>query len=170
MYRVHLTDEQQSELHRRAHAPHVAPRVRDRLEMVRLSSRGWSIPKIAVHLDQHEQTVRAWIKAFLEGGFDALADKPHTGKKSAVTPDILAAVQEWLRVGNRTWNSRQIAAEVLVRYGLKRSPMQWRRLLRQQNLSYKRTKRSLRHKQDPQAVAAKTAEIAALKRGRQADK
>ena len=68
MYRVHLTEDQQAELHRRAHLPQVAARVRDRLEMVRLSSRGWSVPKIAVHVGQHEQTVRAWIKAFLEGG------------------------------------------------------------------------------------------------------
>ena len=58
--------------------------------MVRLSAKGWGIPKIAVHLAQHEQTVRHWIKAFLSGGFDALSDKPHTGKASAVTPEMLA--------------------------------------------------------------------------------
>lgn len=168
MYRVHLNEDQQAELHRRAHQPHVAPRVRDRLEMVRLSHLGWSIPKIARHLAQHEQTVRFWIKAFLEGSFAALTDKPHTGQKSAVTADILVAVQEWLTANNRTWNARQIAQEVHARFGVLRSPAQWRRLLRRQALTYKRTKRTLRHKQDPQAVAAKTEEIAALKRGPQA--
>ena len=165
MYRVHLTPDQQAELHRRAHQSQVAPRVRDRLEMVRLSNLGWSIPKIAGHLNQHEQTVRAWIKAFLDGSFDALSDKPHTGQKSAVTKDILAAVQEWLTAESRTWNARQIAQEVHARFDILRSAAQWRRLLRRQQLTYKRTKRTLRHKQDASAVAAKTEEIAALKKG-----
>jgi putative transposase len=170
MYRVRLNEEQQTELHCRAHQSHVAPRVRDRLEMVRLSNMGWSIPKIALHLGKHEQTVRFWIKAFLEGGFDALTDKPHTGQQSAVTSEILTAVNEWLTAGNCTWNARQIAQEVAARYGLSRSASHWRRPLRRQDLTYKRTKRTLRHKQDPQAVAAKMEEIAALKRGPQADR
>lgn len=166
MYRVHLTEDQHSELYRRAHLPQVSPRVRDRLEMVRLSNRGWSIPKIAAHLGQHEQTTRFWIKAFLDGSFDALADKPHTGKKSVITDDILTTVREWLTAGNRTWNARQIALEVHARFGVLRSPAQWRRLLRRERLTYKRTKRTLRHKQNAQEVAAKTEEIAALKKGR----
>ncbi len=168
MYRVHLTDEQQQQLHSRSHQKNIAPRTRDRLDMVRLSGMGWSIPKIAAHLGQHEQTLRYWIKAFLDGGFDALADKPHTGKKSGVTQDILAAVGEWLTAGDRTWNARQIAEEVAVRYGVARSLDQWHRLLRGQRLSYKRAKRSLRHKQDPPKLAQKSAELEALKRGRKA--
>lgn len=169
MYRVHLNENQQAELHRRAHQPQVAPRIRDRLEMVRLSSLGWSVPRIAVHIGQNEQTVRLWIKAFGEGNFDALADKPHTGKKSAVTQDILDAVQEWLSAANRAWSARQIAEEVHARFGMARSAAQWRRLLRRQRLSYKRTKRTLRHKQNGADVTAKTEEIAALKRGPPAD-
>ena len=58
MYRVTLTAEQRIELDRRAHQAGVAPCTRDRLEMLRLSDAGWSIPKIARHLRQHEQTVR----------------------------------------------------------------------------------------------------------------
>ncbi len=169
MSRIHLTEQQKSELHQRAHQPIVAPRTRDRLEMVRLSDKGWSVPKIALHLEQHEQTVRFWIKAFLEGGFEALTDKPHTGKKSAVTPALLAEVRAWITQGDRTWNARQVAAEVEARYGLRRSLDQWRRLLRQQGLTYKRTRRSLGHKQNPAQVARKTAELAALKRGPTAD-
>lgn len=165
MYRVHLTDEQQQELHQRAHQPNIAPRTRDRLEMVRLSALGWSIPKIAHHLGQHEQTVRTWIKAFLDHGFEALRDKPHPGKKSGITPDILAEVRGWLAAGDRTWNARQVAQEVTTRYGVSRSLDQWRRLLRRERLSYKRTKRSLKQKQNPTQVAQKTAELERLKRG-----
>lgn len=169
MYRIHLTEQQQQELHQRAHQPIVAPRTRDRFEMIRLSDKGWSIPKIAVHLDQHEQTARYWIKAFLSGGFDALADRPHTGKTSAITPQILADVRTWLTEGDKTWNARQVAAEVNARYGILRSLDQWHRLLKREHMTYKRTRRTLHHKQNPTQVADKTAELDALKRGPTAD-
>ena len=102
MYRIRLTEEQQKEMHQRTHQLGVAPRTRDRLEMIRLSDKGWSVPKIARHLNQHEQTVRAWVKSFLSGGFDALADKPHTGQQSAITPALLAEVRAWLSAGQQT--------------------------------------------------------------------
>jgi hypothetical protein len=49
------------------------------------------VPRIAHHLGQHEQTVRAWIKAFLAGGFDALPNLPRGGGHSAFTPALIAA-------------------------------------------------------------------------------
>jgi transposase len=165
MYRVSLTEEQRQQLHRRIRLPHLPARTRERLEMVRLSDTGWSVPRIAVHLQQHEQTVRRWIKTYLSDGFDALADQPHTGQQSAITPDILAEVRTWLEKGERTWNAVQIAEEVAKRYGLRRSPRQWRQLLRRETLSYKRTRRTLRHKQKPQEVAAKRADLETLEKG-----
>ena len=72
--------------------PGIAPSTRDRLEMVRLSDAGWSIPRLAIHLNQHEQTVRYWIKAFLDGNFDALDNKPRGGAISALTSEVLLAV------------------------------------------------------------------------------
>ena len=97
MYRVHLDEEARQELNRRTHQPNLAPRTRDRLEMLRLSDAGWSIPKIARCLGCHEQTVRHWIKVFLLEGFDALVDLPRPGKPSAITQDILTAVRQWMR-------------------------------------------------------------------------
>jgi transposase len=165
MYRIRLTEQQQQELHKRAHQHGIAPRTRERLEIVRLSDKGWSIPKIALHMDLHEQTVRLWVKAFLKGDFDALQDKPHVGQKSAITPEIMAEVIGWIEKGERTWNAPQIAAEVHARYGILRSAKQWRTLLHRHKQTYKRTRRSLRHKQDPEKVQAKSDELDALKRG-----
>src|ERR1044072_5632221 len=96
MYRVTLTQEQRHQLHQQAHRPRIAPSTRDRLEMVRLSDAGWPIPQIALHLQQHEQTVRYWIKAFLQGGFEALDNKPRGGSCSAITPEILEALRQEL--------------------------------------------------------------------------
>lgn len=77
--------------------------------MIRLSDKGWSIPKIAAHHEQHEQTVRYWIKAFLAGSFDALTDKPHGGKMSALTPEIMDAVVAHIRTSQQTWTANQVA-------------------------------------------------------------
>lgn len=169
MYHVCLTEEQRQELYQRIRQPHLPARTRERLEMVRLSDAGWSVPQIAPHLQQHEQTVRRWIKAYLAEGFDALTDQPHPGQQSAITQDILAEVRAWLEKGDRTWNTSQIAKEVEKRHGLRRSPRQWRQVLRREKLSYKRTKRTLRHKQKPEQVAAKRADIETLEKGAMPD-
>jgi transposase len=168
MYRVLLDEDARRELIRRAHHPKTKPRTRDRLEMLGLSDAGWSIPKIARHMHQHEQTVRHWIKVFLLEGFDALIAVPRPGKPSAITPEILAQVRGWIEKGDRIWSASQIAEEVDRVYGIRRSLDQWRRLLHRQRLAFKRTSRHLKHKQDPEQVAKKKAQLEALqKRGTQ---
>lgn len=166
MYRVIFDEDARRELIRRAHHPEITPRTRDRLEMLRLSDAGWSIPKIARHLRQHEQTVRYWIKAFLLGGFDALVDLPHPGKPSAITSEILAQVRQWIQKGDRIWSAGQIAEEVARLYGIRRSVDQWRRLLQREKLGYKRTSRHLKHKRDQEQFDDKKAQLETLqKRG-----
>jgi transposase len=160
MYRVCLTDAQRQELKQRAHEPGVKPRTRDRLEMVRLSDADWSIPRIARHLDLSEQTVRHWIKRFLTGGCDALPDQPHPGQRSAVTPQIEEAIRQELRQDQRTWSAFQLAAWVGERFGVHRTADHLGRRLRSAGIAYKRTGRSLKHKQNPDQVAAAQAEMA----------
>ena len=167
MYRVHLTEEERGELKRRAHAPDVMPRTRDRLEMVRLSDAGWSIPKIAHHLQISEVRVRHWVKCFLTGGFDALPDAPHPGQQSALTPAILASVEAAIRQSGRTWSAQQVADWVAEHHGVRRSMEQVRERLRLARLSYKRTTRSLKHKQDPQQVEQAHAVLQVLEKGGQ---
>ena len=159
MYRVHLTDAQRDELARRAHDPQTKPRTRDRLEMLRLAAAGWSVPRIARHFRCHEETVRPWIKAFLAGGFAALADRPHPGQPSALTPAMEEAIRAELRRDAQTWTAPQLATWVAQQWGVYLSPAQLGRRL-------KRASRSLKHQQNPEQVEAAQQEIAAQeKRG-----
>jgi transposase len=136
--------------------------------MVRLSDAGWSVPKIARHLGQHEQTVRAWIKAFLTGGFDALPNKPRGGKTSHLTPSMLQTVRTLLANGGRTWSAAQLADWIDEQHGVRLTPDRLRVHLRRAKISWQRTSRSLKHKQDPAEVATKQATLEALqKRGPQ---
>jgi transposase len=162
MYRITLTPEQHDELRQRTRQAGLAPSTRDRLEMVRLSDAGWSVPRIARHLGQHEQTVRSWIKAFLGGGFAALPNKPRGGKVSALSAAILASVRAELTKGTRTWTAAQVADWVATEHGVRLSADRIRIHLRRARISWQRTSRTLRHKQDPAEVAEREAALTDL--------
>ncbi len=166
MYRITLTDDQRQELRQRTRQAGIAPSLRDRLEMVRLSDAGWSVPTIARHLGQHEQTVRAWIKAFLTGGFAALPNKPRGGDTSDVTPAMLEAARAEVAKGTRIWSASEVADWIAQHHGVRISPGRMRVHLKRAKLSYQRTSRSLHHKQKPEDVAERKRQLDELeKRG-----
>jgi len=165
MYRIRLSAEQHEELRQRTRQRGLSPSTREPLEMVRLADAGWSCPKIACYLGQHEQKVRAWIKAFLAGGFAALSTKPRGGKQSALTAAMLEALRTEIAQGQRTWSAAQAGEWLAERYGVRLSVDRLRVHLKRAQLTYQRTSRSLRHKQDPEQVAARTAELEVLKKG-----
>jgi transposase len=169
LYRVELSDEQQRELQRRTHQSGIRPRTRDRLEMVRLSHSGQRVPQIARHLGISEKRVRHWIKTFLAEGFEALTDQPPVGRPSRLTPSIRAAVRQELEKGDRTWTAPQLAEWIAAQFGVRVSAAHLRRFRQRWRLSWKRTVRSVGHKQKPDEVAEKKKELDALeKRGRRA--
>jgi transposase len=140
------------------------------MEMVRLSDAGLSVPQIARLVQISEEQVRYWVKRFLAGGFDALPDAPHRGQTSALSPAILESVRAELRQGGRTWTAQQIADWIAEVHGVRRSADRVGRMLRRARITYKRTHRHLKHKQQPAAVAAKREALAALeKRGSGSD-
>ncbi len=166
MYRIILTEHQRQALRERTRQAGIAPSTRDRLEMVRLSATGWSVPKIARHLGSHEQTVRLWIKAFIADGFDALTNKPRGGDTSDVTPAMLEATRAEITKSKHTWSASQVADWVAEHYGVRISPGRMRVHLARAGLSYQRTSRSLKHKQKPEEVAKRKDQLQELeKRG-----
>ncbi len=165
MYRVHLTEEQRNELQRRTRDPQLKSRTRDRLELVRLSDAGWSIPQISRHLRSSEKRVRYWIKQFLAGGFEALPDQPHVGQSSRLTPALLAALQEEVEQSGRSWTAGQLADWLAAQHGVRFTARHLGRLLKRARFSYKRTERRVEHKQDPEQVAERQAALETLEKG-----
>ena len=167
MIRVTLTEAQRAELRARTRAPGLAPRTRDRLEMVRLADAGWSVPRIARHLGCHEQTVRKYVKAFLAGGFDALPDRPRPGRPPAVTAAHLDALAALLDAGDRTWTTAQLVAWLEREHGVRVHPDHLSRLLHARRFGWKRTVTSVAHKRrDPDGYDAKVVELDGLKKKR----
>ncbi len=144
----------------------LAPAVRDRLEMVRLSDLGWSVPKIAQYLDKHEQTVRKYSKAFLESGWDALPDRPRPGRPPTLTEAHLGAVEQLLDEaaarGERTWSAPQLAQWLAATQKVRVRPKYLGERLRQRTFRWQRTKRSVQHQADPVRQAQARADLAAV--------
>jgi transposase len=165
MFRVSLSCAERKELRRRTHEPGVRPQVRDRLEMVRLCDAGWSVPHIAGHLGLHEQTARRYVKAFLSGGFDALAPRPHPGRPPRVRVADLEALERHIDESDRTWTTPQLAAWLESERGVRVCPMHLSRLLHRRGFRWKRTKHSLAHKQrDSSLRRTALRELSALKK------
>jgi transposase len=131
---------------------------------VRLSDAGFSVPQIARHLGLGEKRVRHWLKTFLVAGFDALSHRPPAGRTSRLGPAIRDALRQEFAKGERTWTASQVAEWIAEQFGVAVSASHLRRFLRRWRLSYKRTARSLKHKQKPDEVADKKKELAALEK------
>jgi len=126
----------------------LAPKVRDRIEMVTLSDAGWSAPRIAAHLGRHPQTVRSLLRAFAAGGIAALYPFRSGPAPDAERRRRVASTLRELLAEERTWTSRQLA-EALAARGVALGPRQVRRHLKRLGAGYRRTASTLKHKQDP---------------------
>jgi transposase len=163
--RVELTEAQRDELRARTRAPGIAPRTRDRLEMVRLADAGWTIPRIARHLGCHEQTVRKYVKAFLAEGFETLPDRPRPGRPPRVAEEHLRALEALIDAGGRTWTTRQLVEWLAREHGVRVHPDHLSVLLHRRRFGWQRTVTSVAHKRrDQDAYDAKVAELDALKK------
>ena len=108
MILIQLNEAMRDELKslRRQQSP---PRVRDRLEMVLLSSVAWSPARIAAHLGYCAPTVRGLLKDFLARGTAALFPRrtgppPDFQRRQQVTQTLTGLLSQ-----DRTWTSRQLA-------------------------------------------------------------
>jgi transposase len=164
MLRITLSPEQRAAAQAARRDPTLTPLERDRVEMVLLSTLGWSPPAIAQHLGYHAATVRTALKAFAARGLPGLwhqrpGPPPDTARREQVT-----AALDRLLDQPRTWTARQLA-HALQEGGIALSTRQTRRYLQALGAKWRRTVRSLRHKQDPAKVARAKTHLAMLGKG-----
>ena len=108
---------------------------------------------------------RSWTSRIRTSGFDALLDKPHPGLHSALTAALLEQVRAELQKSERTWSGPQIADWLAEEHKVRLSADRVCFHLKRAGISYKRTRRSLKHKQDPEGLQASKATLTTLKGG-----
>jgi len=165
MLHITLAFEDRAALDRVRHAGQTPAVVRVRCQMLLLSADGWSPPRIAAHLAYHPHTVRAVLRRFQERGVAGLTPDPpgpppDTGRREQVTAALGQLLDQ-----DRTWTAAQLAA-ALAEQGIALSTRQTRKYLVRIGARWRRTVRTLRHKQDPTRVARARQTLGALKKGR----
>ena len=164
MIRVTLTSAQRAAAQAARRAPTLTRLERDRVEMVLLSAGGWRPPAIAQHLGYHAATVGHALKAYLAQGLPGLwQQRPGPLSDTARREQVTQALDRLLNQP-RTWTAAQLA-QALRAEGLPLSTRQTRRYLPAMGAKWRRTVRSLRHKQDPARVERAKAQLAMLGKG-----
>ena len=166
MIRLKLTTEQRADLQQLRRDRTLKPAERDRVEMALLSDAGWAVPQIAEHLGYCAQTVRRVFAQWARTGPAGLRHhKPGPAPDMPRRERVETALRQLLEQ-KRTWTAGQLAA-ALADTGIPLSTRQVRRYLTGPGLRarWRRTKRTLDHKADPERVAAARAELETLKNG-----
>jgi transposase len=152
----------------------LAPRVRERLEMVKAVALGQEMAEIEAWSGRSGQTVRRWVGRFLRGGVAALADAPRGGRPRRADGAYLAALETAVETPPPTlelpfdvWTSARLSAYLAETTGVRIAPGWLRALLARRRFVSGRPKHSLKHLQDEAELAACEGELAAAeKKGR----
>ena len=162
MLRIKLSPAQRSELQELRRDKSLKPAERDRVEMVFLADAGWTVAQIAEHLECHPQTVRRLFARYEQARAAAIRHRPPGPEPDRARREQVEAALRSELARPRTWSSRDLAT-TLREHGIALSARQVRKYLRGMGARYRRTARTLAHKQDPARVAATTAELERLK-------
>jgi transposase len=147
----------------------LAPRLRERLEMVKGAALGHDEAAIAAWVGRTPRTVRRWLGRFAAGGVAALADAPRSGRPPEADAAYLAALEAAadtpppaLGLPFDVWTSGRLSAYLAERTGVRLAPGWLRAILARRRFACGRPKHTLDHLQDPAEVAACEAELAVV--------
>jgi transposase len=162
-----VTAEQRAEVEALLRRPDLAPRVRERLEMVKGLALGQDVEQIAAWSGRSVRRVRHWLGRFRAGGVAALADAPRAGRPvkadAAYVRALEAAVEtppSRLGLPFDVWTSDRLSAYLAHTTGVRIAPGWLRALLARRDFVCGRPKHTLKHLQDPDEVAACKAALA----------
>lgn len=164
---ITLSADERTTIRARLHQGRVAPRVRERLEMVKAADLGYDLPAIAAWSGRSVATVRHWLGRFADAGLAGLADAPRSGRPCQADAAYLARLERSVDTAPReldlpfdVWTSGRLSAYLDEQTGVRISPGWLRVLLARHRFACGRPKHTLDHLQDPDAVAACAAELA----------
>jgi transposase len=137
------------------------PRVRRRAHALLLAAEGRPLSRIAQLFQTAPHRVRAGRTRFLTRGRAGLLDAPRPGRPPKLSPAALGFLEEALcrsphdyGLLSTVWTIRDLGALLAHHRGVRVSTATLHRALWHLGYRHRRPRHDLRHRQDPQAVAA----------------
>lgn len=135
-------------------------RVRMRAHMILLSSKGFSISELSDIFEVRRDTVSARISAWEKYGPDGLKDRDRSGCPPKLSASETQSAAEIIRESPQC--PKRIIARIQEQSNRKISPSTLKRLVKKLGLRWKRTRKSLKNKRDPEEFQKAEAEISGL--------
>ena len=126
-----------------------------------LSSKGYSIDEIADILEVHRNSVSSWIQAWERAGVSELFDKPRSGAPSQLNKNDIKRLEQLLP--EYPPSPKTILAQFAKATQKTISMSTLRRVVKKSRLRWKRTRKSLKSKREPQQFALASLKIQKLK-------
>lgn len=145
--------------------PYLAPKVRLRAQVLRLSSRGETVELIASYTGRSRASVCRDFDRWEQRGLEGLADGTAPGNPPRVTGEARAFLEEKLSEEERTWNASQLAEAVAERFGVGVSPEAIRQRLLATGYRWKRTRYVPSRPPNPEEERKARGELEELKGG-----
>lgn len=165
MLQIVLTSDQRAAVEVLRRDPTLEPAERDRVEMLLLLAGGWSVRQVADYFGCCLATVRRLVHRYERAGLAAVRRQPPGPTADLLRQQQVTGAVDRLLRQERTWTAGQLA-DALAGEGIQLGARQVRRYLHLMGAGYRRTVRTLHHKQDPARVAQARADLAAFKKGR----
>lgn len=151
-----LQDKERDELKRLARRE--VGRVSERIRIILLSSRGYTVPQIAAIFECDEATVRSWIERFEAAGVAGLRDRPRGGRPRKADAVAQDTIRHAMAGGPAAagylfgyWTVVTLVAHLATHYGLRLSRATLRRTLRALEFRWRRPRHEL--PSDPAAAS-----------------
>lgn len=127
--KIGLNEEEDKTLYQLSVANGVPQRTKVRAMALRLNASGWTVARIAEHLQQAPQTVRQTIHRWQSLGLRGLWEAPGRGKKRHWQEADLKAVEQWLEE-ERSYTSWQLSEKLAKQRGVEITAKWLQRLLK----------------------------------------
>jgi transposase len=137
------------------------PKFRDRIQIVRLASRGRPHQQVAADLAISPRTVGRWLSAYREGGLDGLRPRKAKGAQGKIPPALADEVRRWVIEGparqgldRANWTHEGLADHLYKAKGVRTSRSAVQRFCRKIGIrAYRPTYRYLRGNPERQQQA-----------------
>lgn len=172
---IRLRRRQRESLERKRRS-HPDAAVRRRAAILLMSADDWPVADICAAVGVTRMTVTNTRTRWLRSGFRGLGDRPRSGRPPIADGEYLAALLEAVNTppgdlgyAFGVWTSKRLAAHLKQRLGKTLSPQRVRAHLRAMGYVWARPKHTLKGRRDEVEHRKAKAELARLKRGRNAE-